>query len=602
LINDLGIYDGEFLKKHTNAPYLIGPEGYYVRDQQTQKPLLWDEGKAKPYDAPDLRNPALKGSYGVDGVEARPAFEILREHVRKYSPERVSQITTVPAETIRRIAREFGEAARVGSTIIVGGKEFPYRPVAVTWNRGAIAHRHAMLTGLAIQLLNIVVGALDVPGGLLGCNPVGPFWAPQEGPDGFILPSPLHLVTGAAYPARPAGPPKSVEMRELFPVAGSSAVMFEESMLHPEKYQLPYRPEVLIRCSSNVMINTSNPTGMAEALMKIPFMISFALYMDETVEFADMVLPDTHYLERLVPFPNSPISFIAAGQGSWYWMVEQPVVEPPATVRNWMDVVLEIAERVGFLDDLYTILNANLMLKDGYKLDSGKKHTWEEIGSLWSQSRFGSEYDLSWFRERGFLVSSPKKVEEAYPRPFVRPRMPVYLEYLKKAGEDVRQTTEKLGIAWDVADYQPMPDWKPCPSHEENDPDYDLYAVNYKLPFHTFSFTAENPWLNELSEHHPYAYNIMIGSDAAKRKGIKDGEKVWVESVEGYKVQGKARVTECIHPEVIGIAGTFGHWGAGMPIARGKGVHFNSLFSNRIERIDTLSAALDSCARVRVYK
>ena len=51
IVNELGIWDEVFLKSKTNAPYLIGPDGRYVRDKETGKPLVWDnnEGKAKVY-------------------------------------------------------------------------------------------------------------------------------------------------------------------------------------------------------------------------------------------------------------------------------------------------------------------------------------------------------------------------------------------------------------------------------------------------------------------------------------------------------------------------------------------------------------------------
>ena len=62
--------------------------------------------------------------------------------------------------------------------------------------------------------------------------------------------------------------------------------------------------------------------------------------------------------------------------------------------------------------------------------------------------------------------------------------------------------------------------------------EYDLYCVNYKHPLHFMTFTAENPWLNELSEGNPYVYKIMINTETAKAKGVRDGD------VESQKRQG----------------------------------------------------------------
>lgn len=53
---------------------------------------------------------------------------------------------------------------------------------------------------------------------------------------------------------------------------------------------------------------------------------------------------------------------------------------------------------------------------------------------------------------------------------------------------------------------------------------------------------------------------------------------------------------------MAGIAERFGHWAPGMPIARGKGVNFNSLLTINLEHIDKISTAVDHCVQVRFYK
>ena len=68
------------------------------------------------------------------------------------------------------------------------------------------------------------------------------------------------------------------------------------------------------------------------------------------------------------------------------------------------------------------------------------------------------------------------------------------------------------------------------------------------------------------------------------------------------KVRAVVRVTECIHPEAVGIGGHFGHWSPGMPISRGKGVSFNALCPSDLDHIDMISTALDQCVQVKVYK
>ncbi|MEE8449371.1 MAG: molybdopterin-dependent oxidoreductase [Thermodesulfobacteriota bacterium] len=600
LLNEWEIYDAPFLRKYTNAPYLVGPDGSYVRDEASGKPLVLNEGTdcAQPYTEVDPAGMALLGKLTVNGLPCLPAFQLLKEHVQKYDLGMVSKVTGIPAEKIGQLAKEFGEAARIGSTIVIDGKVLPFRPVAVVWTKGAGAHKHGTMAGWALHLLNIVVGAIDVPGGILGNRTLSPLWQPREGPDGLLVPGSAYPA-GGAYPGRKAGLPQALDLTELMPIAGSMDPNCEDSILHPEKYQLDYRPQLMLHVNSNFFMTTSNPNRLAEVFKKVPFMVSFSIYLNETTAFADIVLPDCQYLERLLPFPNTlgPHG-LTMGPGPWYWSIQQPVVTNNSQARPWIEVFLELANRADFSSDLNIMLNNALRLKEPYRLEAEKKYTLEEISDAWSKSSFGPEHGLEWFKANGFLTRE-KTIEEAYPRSFLPYRIPIYLEHLIRIGRDLEGVTSQAGIPWDAGDYRPLPDWEPC--LPANQGDYDLYAVNFKLPFHTFSFTSQNPWLDELASHHPSAYKIMINTDAAEARGIRDGDTIMIESRDG-KVAGQARVTPGVHPEVVGLAGAFGHWAKELPVAKGKGVHFNSLLTEGPDRIDSVSGALDTCVQVRVSK
>ncbi len=295
LVNELGIYDAEFLKRHTNGTYLIGADGRYVRDGASGKPQVWDtvRGAAGAFDAVGWESQALVGEYTVDGRACMPAFRKVKEHLAGYAPEAAARICGVPAATIRRIAREFGEAAAIGSTIEVDGQILPLRPACVNWCRGPIAHEHGFLTGFSLQLLNMIVGAIDVPGGHLGANPVGPWWEPGVSADGLLVPTTHTLVNvgNNPYPGPVPTMPESICVSELFPVAPYSGSMLYEGILDPEKFGIPYRPEMLLVCRSNPLMSTIDPETVAAALRKIPFIVAFAFAADETTEFADLVFP-----------------------------------------------------------------------------------------------------------------------------------------------------------------------------------------------------------------------------------------------------------------------------------------------------------------------
>lgn len=219
-----------------------------------------------------------------------------------------------------------------------------------------------------------------------------------------------------------------------------------------------------------------------------------------------------------------------------------------------------------------------------------------------SNSPFGPEHGLEWFKAHGF-IEQPRSTQEAYPRPFIKGRIPLYLEFYIRAGREVERVTKELNIPWETDDYQPLPDWKPCVTREDDSQEYQLIATNFKIPFHTHSHSAENPWLEDVSFQSLWEPDsILINTRTAARLNISNNEWVWLETERGRRVRGRAKTTECIHPEVVATIGLSGHWAKGTPIARGKGIHLNSLIPYDLKRLDYVSTGLDACVRVKVVK
>lgn len=610
LLNEYGLYDVASIKEYTNGPYLVGEDGYYVRDKETQKPLMWDlvDGVAKTYDDPSIKDVAIEGSYSVNGAKARPAFSLLKEHVRKYTPEMVSEITTVPIETIRRVAKEFGEAASIGSTIEIDGKVLPYRPVATGIFKGASAHRHSALTAMAIEILQEIVGANNVPGGILGMNSRclgypetgNPSFSPSAGPDGLVQTG-YWVMPPPPWPAHEPQKPQKIGMEDLVPTSGN-APTFLFGMIEPEKYKMPYSVEFALQVGGNYILSVGDPKLVEKAFRDV-FTVSLNIFLDESTEFADIVLPDASYLERLDFPPNFVVNIPPVDD--WVWSIRQPVVEPMFQRRAACEVILELAERLGLLGNLYYMMNILFWFKEPYLLDPGKKYTWEEIVDRNLKSNFGPERGLDWFKENGIL-SWPKKVEEMYWRPFIKARVPIYFEHFQKLGEQIEAIKKEYDIpGFDTSDFQPLPDWKPCAAHEEKRPEFDLIGIYYRNPVQTFSSTYENPLLDEVSQMDPYIYNVAINTETARKKGIKNGDWVIVESAgTGHKVDARAVLTDGLHPEVLAYASGGGHWAKHLPVAsqKGKGIAPAWLIPLTWDYIDGVSLNQDLCVAVKVTK
>lgn len=615
LVNELGIYDAPFLKKSTNAPYLIGEDGHYVRDAATSKPLVWDlaTGTAKPYNDATIQDCALDGSYEVAGTPCRPAFALLKEHLKKYDAETVSRITSVPAETIRRFAKEFGEAAQIGATILYDGHVLPHRPASIETKRGGSHHKNGFWNVYSIILPNILVGAMNVPGGLLGTHPIGPFgmWRITESDDGLIVSDLCDVMAHvtdfiSTYPAKDVRPPESLELMELMPCSNFRNTIPLLTMHDPDKYGIPYKPEFLVIFRFNPMMTTMDPRAVAETLKKVDFILSFAWHIDETNQFADLILPEAHDFERWWMFPaNLPAGFISPGPGPWYGQIMQPVVDPPPGVGHWADFMMEVADRLGIISELNRTINFNTGLANAPHLALQPNHTYttEEIAkrSVCLLTR-EEAYNPELFRDSGAVHFYDKTPEEAFPGCFTTARIPLYFEHFIDAGKQVQAITRKLGMEWwDTSFYHPLPEWHACRAHGIDDSQYDLYTAFSKAPLLGHTISMENPWIDDVVKRNPLDYSVMIHTSAARRKGIKDGDMVWVES-DVTRIQGRARVTECVHPQVVATFGIGGRWGREKNVSRGKGVHLNSLIRFGWDMVDTLSGQIDYCAKVRVYK
>ncbi len=599
LLFELRTYDRDFLKRHTNATYLIGPDGNYVRDKVTGKPLVWDSGtnKAKAYDDPSIKNSALGGSYKVEGVVAKPAFQVFADIVKTHTPEAMSEIISVPAETIRRIAREYAAASQIGSKITVevpistpagatgamSKVELPYRPAAVCYYRGAQSHKDAVLDNLAFIMINLLVGNLNLPGGhiVLGADWRGLLISPGE--DGLVKPEPHYFRPTLEFKY----PPDTVQLEEFMPIGWYSAAVALEALSNPEKYGLEYEPKALVTVHNNPMWGLPCTRKAVDIFKKLDFILSIDILPNETTWWADIILPDHTYLESyaLVDFNN--IWF----QGH---SLRQPVIKPLYNTRDEVDILSEIAMRVGFLDkwnDLINVITA-LSLKPQYMLKPDRVYAMEEILDRQIRVFYGDSYGLEWLKEKGNTLK-PKNVYQ----PYGNLRVPFYFEYIKRVGDEIREKMAPYNIEWDYSSYQPLPFWRPGPLEREPE-EYDMYAINFRGNMMNFGDTITVSWVKEICDRNPVYGGILMNKGTAKAKGISDGDLVSMESREG-KVTGRVRVIEGIHPEVVAICTSRTRW-HGHPLI--EGMAFNSLIPISPEYLDLASGSFEPAVRVKVEK
>jgi anaerobic selenocysteine-containing dehydrogenase len=622
ILYEIQRFDENFIKRRTSGPYLVTPDGYYAKDPETNKPLMWDPeaGEAKVFDDPSFTDYALEGEYEVNGVTCRPAFQIYKEAMAPYTAEWAEEKTTIPAATIRRIAREFVDEAQIGATITLEGTPMPYRPVALHPARGSITQYYGANFHCACIYVNMLVGALDVPGG--GQGGLGPphkstpsFLALKPGEDGIVLPK------VEAKPRAFIFPPNLIDGKTFFPFSHDNPHVVFHAILHPEEHSLGYEPEVLFVWGGNAVLRMYEPEKVLEAMRKMKFIFALSHTIDEPTYMADIVVPESGGLERYSIGNRGGIIDTPEGKrNAVYALVAQQVIEPVYDSKQPDEVFIELADRLGILygeEGINALLNtqqwAPPRFNDPIYLDVNKKYSPKELANTILKSNAGEDADIDALRNKSsvqILKMLPTKTVYAYTGfPMGQTRYPVYLEYFKKAGEQLKANIEAVGAnppGWDldklIQHYQPIPVW--IDPVKEIPAEFDLFAVNWKTGQFSFGVggTAENPWLHEASQFDPLLHKVCMNPKTAKERGLDDGDTVWVESAYGGKIEGTLKLSEAFHPEVVGIAGLFGHQSPDMNPLALKGLHFNSLMSSEPGDIDPVSAGFNGAPNVKVTK
>lgn len=610
LLHELDVYDKEFVSWRTNLPYLIHPEGGYLRGKDN-KPLLWDlsTNSAKTFDDPSLIEPALEGVYMVDGLNAQPSFALLKESVSHTTPENIATVCGITPDEIRRVAQELAEHAQIGATITIEGVEFPYRPVAVIAGRGAVSQKSGILCHMAISNLNMLLGAVGVPGGVQP-DLWGPFLKPDE--DGLV-----QLVSEAvpwwATGGKFTYPPQCIDLKEFYPVSHHMPHIAFKVIADPQKYGLPYSLDTLLIYGGNSIQHNSAPDEVIKAMTTLPFIISISYHFDEPAWMADIVLPEDSNLERFIAGRLYQDVGLLDGKPVAYQQtnIQRPVTNRLYDTRQPDDIFIEIAEKAGFLYGKGGLNEAlNKGFKEPYWIDLDKKYTIKELLDRQVKSDWGAEHGMD---EEAPYVQKVVPFENRYAYSYFpgrQTRHRVYFDHLLETGRKLKSFLEENGL-------DTVPGWKgekffeyyiPFPTlieeKQDNPPtDYPLRVINWKTPQFIGQVGGnDNPWLQQVARDlDPYIFRICLNPSLAKNLGINNNDMIIVESQYG-KTEGKAFLTEIIHPNCVGIAGNLGRRSPGLNPTVLDGPNYNQLLTGDEGLIDPIAGQIPMTEWVSVRK
>jgi anaerobic selenocysteine-containing dehydrogenase len=226
--------------------------------------------------------------------------------MRRYRTEEVSAVTGVPVERITSLARAL---ARSEAPVVVPGSDVLHAP-------------NGLLAGVAVHSLNVLMGRVNRAGGVMFGSD-----APVE-----ALPTPAADATSRAGLAR------QPVLNGMPPFGdGDRPVRFAEAMAAADGPEI----DTLLLYYANPLASSARPEAWRQALDRIPFVVSFSPFLDETASQADLVLPDLLPYERWQDAPGSPTYPYAT------WGLVRPVVEPPEGPVHTGDAVLALARRLG---------------------------------------------------------------------------------------------------------------------------------------------------------------------------------------------------------------------------------------------------------------
>ncbi len=590
LIHELlraGKIDLDYLARFTNAPVLIDCDpksprhGLLLRDEDGSD-LVIDKstGKTAPFDQNGVQ-PDLGGHFRQRGITHVTVFQRMAERYLSphYAPETVAERTGIPAEKIRRIAAELADVA-FNQAIELDHEWTDFRgethktmlgrPVSFHAMRGISAHSNGFQTARALHMLQIILGAVETPGGFR-------FKPPYPKP-ATAHPKPHSRVT----PGKPLdgphlgfvhGPEDLCLTEDGKPARIDKAFTWENPMsAHGLMHMVisnahagdPYRIDTLFMYMANMSWNSSmNTRGVIDMLTdkeengeyRIPRIIYSDAYSSEMVAYADLILPDTTYLERhdCISLLDRPICEAEAAADAIRW----PVVEPDRDVRGFQSVLCDLGHRLnlpGFVAEDGSAKfkdYADYIVNHQRRPGVGPLMGWRGSGGTSMGRGEVNPGQLDRYVENGgFAIAHipeaaqfMKPWNNAYqdwavatglydkPQPFL---FQLYVEPLRRfqlaaEGHGHRQPPDHLRERI-KATLDPLPIWYPPFEDGHVDPvEYPVHALTQRPMAMYHSWGSQNAWLRQIHGANP----LYVPTDIWTSKGFSEGDWARVSSAHG---------------------------------------------------------------------
>jgi thiosulfate reductase/polysulfide reductase chain A len=291
----------------------------------------------------------------------------------------------------------------------------------------------------------------------------------------------------------------------------------------------PYPIKGWLVYATNLLYSLPNQAETVRAIQNLDLFVVVDTIPSEIACWADVVLPESIYLERYDELHSEPFwqAFIA---------LRQPVVDAPGDQKpNWW-IAKTLAEKLGL----------------------GAYHPWKDIEEYLAARLKAAGYSLEDLKRDGVLLG---------------PQRPIYFEDGAPAVFDTpSKKIEFYSVQLQKAGFDPVPKYTP-----PEPPPQGAYRLLFgRAPMHSFSRTQTNPLLLDLQSEN----SVWVNAGEAQRLGLKSGDYVRLRNLDG-EVSNRilVKATERIRPDCVYMTHGWGHTSRMLRSAFGKGASDSQLIT-----------------------
>lgn len=481
IIVDNDLHDKNYMTENTVANYLVRNDdgqffrdeekNYYVWDTKTNAPVAVAPKQAEGRGDIQAESPAFEGEYDVEGVGCKPAFAVLVEHLSTYTPGYVEKITGVPPEDLEKLSRMYAE---IKPSFIIGALGLRYQNAGESYS--------------SFYILGALTGNIGKENG---------------GVTTALMPTCYPILFNDMKICYPHG----IENSDYIPIKQSE---FVEQCRTDE----PVPMKAFFKVSGNPVHNAPTRSFWLEAFDKMDLVVDFDIWMTDTGELADYVLPDCMPFERY--------DILAAADYN-HVVLQEPAIEPRGEARDATYLYTELAKRLGFAE------------------------YFDKTVEEWLAMMLETDYPLIAYMDPPLTYERLKKEKCIRAAAPVEPldntnglqfstesgRMEFYIPRLQPYGRQIAAYVEPYEV----------------PTTETPNKEYPYQFFSGRQRFFMQSMFTDDPVMRELSGGSPCA---RINPLDAKAEGLKDGDKVEVYNQRGHVITN-LQLDEAMPPGTVHV-------------------------------------------------